>query len=127
MSVLWLMRVGQVSSMKVSSYFKILIVADIIPIVGSLTFHQLSMIISGAAAIFSCLIALFLTIRQATHFSNPIEQKQILRIFTIIPTFSFISFLCVWLNEGSAALYIVGALDVAKAFPMAAFFLLMSA
>jgi hypothetical protein len=51
---------------------------------------------------------------------------RILRIITILPTFAFISFLCVLL-DGSPSHYIIGALDVAESFPMAAFFLLMSA
>jgi len=98
---------------------------DIVPLVGNLTFHTLSIIIAGAAAALSCLVALFLIILHATHFSNPAEQKQILRIITIVPSFALISLILVVL-DGSASPYLLGSLDVAEAFPMAAFFLLMS-
>jgi hypothetical protein len=50
---------------------------------------------------------------------------SIIRIITIIPSFAIVSLLSVWLN-GSPAPYILPALDVGEAFPMAAFFLLMS-
>jgi hypothetical protein len=51
--------------------------------------------------------------------------NRIIRIITIIPSFAIVSLLCVWLN-GSPTPYILPALDVGEAFPMAAFFLLMS-
>ena len=53
-------------------------------------------------------------------------MDRIIQIITIIPAFEIISLLCVWL-DGSAAPYLVPGLDVGEAFPMAAFFLLMSA
>ncbi|KAG0652534.1 Transmembrane [Hyphodiscus hymeniophilus] len=100
-------------------------------LVGNLTFHRLSVIISGAAAVWSCLIAVTLVFSHATHFSNPPEQKQfvnrqIIRIINIIPFFALVTLLCVWQN-GSQQPYIAPALDVGEAFPMAAAFLLMSA
>lgn len=48
-----------------------------------------------------------------------------MRAIFIIPPFAVICFLCVWL-DGSPQQYITPALDVAEAFPMAAFFLLIS-
>jgi hypothetical protein len=50
---------------------------------------------------------------------------RIIRILSILPSFSIICLLCVAF-DGNPAQYIVPALGVAEAFPMAAFFLLMS-
>lgn len=57
---------------------------------------------------------------------DPNGLDRIIRIINIIPAFAIITLLCVWL-DGSPAPYITPALDVAEAFPLAAFFLLMSA
>ncbi|MCJ1454278.1 hypothetical protein MMC28_004630 [Mycoblastus sanguinarius] len=94
-------------------------------IVGTLKWHSLSMIVAGVTALFSILVAIFLIFRHACHFSNPAEQKQIIRVITIIPSFAVICFLCVWL-DGSPAPYITPGRDIGEALPMAAFFLLMS-
>ncbi|KAF2092690.1 hypothetical protein NA57DRAFT_82054 [Rhizodiscina lignyota] len=96
------------------------------PVVGSFTAHGLFVIVSGATALFAGLLTIFLLIRHATHYSCPREQKQIIRIITIVPSFAIVSFLCVWL-DGSPNLYIAPGRDVGEAFPMAAFFLLMTA
>jgi hypothetical protein len=70
-------RTDQVSSPTVmKSYIIDFFQSDIIPIVGSLTFHTFAIIVAGAAAAVSSIIAAFLTLRHATHFSNPAEQKQ---------------------------------------------------
>ena len=45
-------------------------------IVGSLTWHDIWIIVAGATALFSVLIAVFLIFGHACHFSNPKEQKQ---------------------------------------------------
>ncbi len=42
-----------------------------------------------------------------------------------MPPFALISFLCVLL-DGTPALYLINGLDVAEAFPMAAFFMLIT-
>ncbi|RDW75725.1 hypothetical protein BP5796_06546 [Coleophoma crateriformis] len=96
----------------------------IVPVVGNLTFHTLSIIIGGGCAVLASIVAIFLIIQHATHFSNPAEQKQIIRILCIIPSFALISFLSIWLS--SAAEYLKPGLSVVEAFPLAAFFLLMS-
>ncbi|KAE8441954.1 hypothetical protein EG329_004162 [Mollisiaceae sp. DMI_Dod_QoI] len=83
------------------------------------------MITSGATGLFAATVTASLILAHATHFSNPAEQKQIIRAIFIVPPFAIISFLCVWL-DGSPQPYIIPALDVAEAFPMAAFFLLIS-
>ena len=46
------------------------------PLTGNLTFHRLSAYISGTVAIFVTIIAIFLTMMHATHFSDPRKQKQ---------------------------------------------------
>jgi hypothetical protein len=47
-----------------------------VPVVGKLTFHQFTTIISGAAALFACLVSFYLIFRHATHYAIPKEQKQ---------------------------------------------------
>lgn len=91
-----------------------------------MTYHTVSIIIAGACALFASLLALFNIFRHGTHFSNPTEQVQVIRILFVIPLFAIINVLCVWF-DGDASIYIKGALDVAEAFPMAAFFLLENA
>ncbi|KAF2092991.1 hypothetical protein NA57DRAFT_61850 [Rhizodiscina lignyota] len=98
----------------------------ILPLAGSLTAHSVFIIIAGATALFAGLAALLLIFLHATHFSCPREQKQIIRIISILPFFAIISFLCVWL-DGSPNPYISPGRDVAESLPMASFFLLMTA
>jgi len=92
---------------------------------GGMTFHQIATIVAGVCALWAGLLIVGLIFLHATHFSNPLEQKQIIRVITIIPSFALISFLCV-LFDGAPSPYIHGGLDIGEAIPMAAFFVLIS-
>ena len=56
-------------------------------IIGSLKWHDISIIIAGATALFSVLIAVFLIFRHACHFSCPREQKQCVLTFCTLNSF----------------------------------------
>ncbi|KIM95989.1 hypothetical protein OIDMADRAFT_183452 [Oidiodendron maius Zn] len=95
------------------------------PITGTLTFHRLSAYVSGAIAIFAALVAIFITIMHASHFSDPKRQKQIIRVVWMPPSFAVICFLMCCFN-GNAALYIAPGLDVFEGIAMASFFVLLT-
>jgi hypothetical protein len=44
---------------------------------GGLTFHHLALLVAGACALFACGISIFLIMQHATHYSKPIEQRQL--------------------------------------------------
>jgi heme/copper-type cytochrome/quinol oxidase subunit 3 len=91
-----------------------------------LSFHKLSVIIAGACGLFATFIATYVIHNHGMHYTKPNEQKQIIRAALILPGYALVCFFVVWQN-GDAAQYISPALDVAEAFPIAAFFLLLSA
>jgi hypothetical protein len=43
---------------------------------GSLTFHQLGMIIAAACSLFAILTSFYLIFMHATHYTKPYEQRQ---------------------------------------------------
>ena len=53
------------------------------------------------------------------------RSNRVIRVITVIPAFSLISFLCVWLN-GNPQPYLVPGLDLGESLPMGSFFLLIS-
>ena len=46
------------------------------PIAGSLTFHELAMIIAGGATIISIILSFYLAWRHALNYTKPREQRQ---------------------------------------------------
>ena len=95
----------------------------IIPLVGSMSYHTLSSIIAGVCLVFTSALALISLMRHATHYSSPIQQRQILRIICLMPWVGLISFLSV-LSE-SAGPYIAPAIDVGVSLAISAFLLLL--
>ena len=95
----------------------------IIPLVGSMSYHTLSSIIAGVCLVFTSALALISLMRHATHYSSPIQQRQILRIICLIPWVGLISFLSV-LSE-SVGPYIAPAIDVGVSLAISAFLLLL--
>ncbi|KAF2008160.1 hypothetical protein P154DRAFT_614529 [Amniculicola lignicola CBS 123094] len=93
------------------------------PIVGSMTFTTLSTIIAGACAALSCLICLFLISQHAFNYSNPVQQRQVIRIIGIVPWISIFSLLIVALV--GAGEYLVESLDFGCAVAISAFLLLL--
>jgi hypothetical protein len=95
----------------------------IVPIVGNLTFHDVASIVSGACAIASIVIAAVLIARHAMNYSNPVQQRQILRVILLIPWVAIFCFLIVW-QEGAGE-YMVESLDFGCAIALSSFLLLM--
>ncbi|KAF2634309.1 hypothetical protein P280DRAFT_485559 [Massarina eburnea CBS 473.64] len=96
---------------------------EIVPFVGNYTWHSFATICSGACAILSFLIVFAVIIMHALNFSNPIQQRQIIRILLLVPWAAFFAFLIVW-QEGAGE-YLVESLDFGCAIALAAFLLLM--
>ncbi|KAI1849666.1 hypothetical protein JX266_004615 [Neoarthrinium moseri] len=81
------------------------------------------MIISGACAAFASIAMLTLMVRHARHFTKPKEQANILRICAFIPIYAIGTLIEVC--APAAYVYLHPWLEVAQAFAMAAFFILL--
>jgi hypothetical protein len=95
----------------------------IVNFVGNLTYHQFSVILSGSCAILSTLIIAALVAVHAVHYSNPVQQRQIIRIALLVPWVALFSFLIVWLDDIGD--YLVLSLDFGCAIALSAFLLFM--
>ncbi|KAF2654308.1 hypothetical protein K491DRAFT_475875 [Lophiostoma macrostomum CBS 122681] len=93
------------------------------PLVGNMTFQRVAEIVSGACGIFSMLVILAIIFKHARHYSNPIQQRQIIRIVLLIPWVSFFCWLIIF-QEG-AGLYLLESLDFGCAIALSAFLLLL--
>lgn len=93
------------------------------PIVGSLTFHNFATILAGACGLASLLIVSLAVFRHATNFSNPIQQRQVIRILMLVPWVALFSFLIVWQEDIGE--YLVESLDFGCSIAIAAFLLLL--
>jgi hypothetical protein len=96
---------------------------EIVPFVGNLTFHNFASILSGACAVASILISLTIIMLHAFNYSNPIQQRQVIRVLLLVPWVAIFSFLVVWLV--GAGEYLVESLDFGCAIAISAFLLLM--
>jgi hypothetical protein len=96
---------------------------DIVPFVGTLTYHRFSTILAGACAVLSTLIVGVLIARHALNYSNPVQQRQIIRIALLVPYVAFFSLLIVW--RENAGMYLVESLDFGCAIALSAFLLFM--
>ncbi|KAH7093706.1 organic solute transporter Ostalpha-domain-containing protein [Paraphoma chrysanthemicola] len=95
----------------------------IVPFVGTLTYHQFSVILAGACALLSALVVCVLIATHAMNYSNPVQQRQIIRVMLLIPWVALFSFLIVW-QEGAGD-YLVESLDFGCAIALSSFLLLM--
>ncbi|KAF1972725.1 hypothetical protein BU23DRAFT_467256 [Bimuria novae-zelandiae CBS 107.79] len=93
------------------------------PVLGSLTFHEFATILSGACGLASLLVISFAVFQHATNFSNPIQQRQVIRILMLVPWVALFSFLIVW-QEGVGE-YLVESLDFGCSIAISAFLLLL--
>ncbi|KAF2674403.1 DUF300-domain-containing protein [Microthyrium microscopicum] len=93
------------------------------PLIGTLTFHQVGLLISVAFGGFACLVALILIFLHATHYSVPNEQKHIIRILFMIPIYATIS--VVSYKFYTHALYWEVLRDCYEAFAISSFFALL--
>lgn len=95
----------------------------IVPIVGNLTFHDVASIVSGSCAIVSVLIACVLIARHASNYSNPVQQRQVIRVILLVPWIAIFCFLIVWQQD--AGEYIIESLDFGCAIALSSFLLMM--
>jgi hypothetical protein len=95
----------------------------IVPFIGTLTYHQFSIILSGSCALLSTLMISVLIATHASNYLNRVQQRQVIRIALLITWVALFSFLIVWL-EGVGE-YLVESLDFGRAIALASFLLLM--
>ena len=95
----------------------------IVPFVGDLTYHQFSTTLSGACALLSALIVGVLIVTHAINYSNPVQQRQVIRIVLLIPWVALFSFLIVWRVD--AGEYLVESLDFGCSIALSSFLLFM--
>lgn len=96
---------------------------EIVAFVGSLTFHEFATILSGACAIASTILVAIPIALHAINYSNPVQQRQIIRIILLIPWVSLFAFLIVWRDDIGD--YLVESLDFGCSIALSAFLLLM--
>lgn len=92
-------------------------------VAGGLDFFTVNQIVTGSCALFTLLSLLALMARHATHLSRPGEQLTIMRICCYLPVLAVGCFLEV--SFPSAYVYLNPWLDVAQAFALCNFFLMM--
>ncbi|KAJ5173168.1 hypothetical protein N7492_005761 [Penicillium capsulatum] len=93
------------------------------PFVGSLSFYQFSMIVSGACTGIVLILMFGLMGRHATHMSNPNEQLKIMRVVNMIPSYQVLSFISICFPN--AYLYIQGFTEVFQGIALYAFLMLL--
>ncbi|KAL1872026.1 hypothetical protein VTK73DRAFT_1694 [Phialemonium thermophilum] len=94
-----------------------------IPIAGSLTFHQLALIIAAGSTLVAIAMSLYLIMMHATHYTKPAEQRYIIRILFMVPVYASASFLS--LRFYWHAIYFQVISDCYEAFAIASFFALL--
>jgi hypothetical protein len=92
------------------------------PIVGSLTFQHLILIISIACAGATALISLWLILKHLHRYTQPKQQRQVIRVIFTPPAFAVLS---VWsILDYNASIYIIPLRDIYETFSLASLFLL---
>lgn len=94
-----------------------------VPVAGSLTFHQLGLVIAAACALIAILLSLYLMWMHALHYTRPYEQRHIIRILFMVPVYATASFLSFWFYWH--AIYFQVISDCYEAFAIASFFALL--
>jgi hypothetical protein len=94
------------------------------PIVGSLTFQHLILIISIACAGATAVLTLWLILKHLHRYTRPNEQRQIIRIIFTPVVFAALSVLAI-LNY-NAANYLTPLQDLYEGFALASLFLLFT-
>ncbi|KAJ9136489.1 DUF300-domain-containing protein [Pleurostoma richardsiae] len=93
------------------------------PIAGSLTFHQLALIIAGASTLVAIVLSFYLIWMHALNYTKPREQKHIIRILFMVPVYAASSFL--QLRFYYHAVYYQVISDCYEAFAISSFFALL--
>ncbi|KAM0799395.1 organic solute transporter Ostalpha-domain-containing protein [Usnea florida] len=92
-------------------------------LIGPLTFHTLTIILCGVFTALTLILSGIQLILHATHFSNPDQQIQMLRIIALVPIFAIVFFLAG--SVPSSAVYIQAWADVYESVALASYFLLL--
>lgn len=90
---------------------------------GGITFHTLALLVSGAFSVVATVISIFLIVFHATHYSQPGEQRHIIRILFMIPIYSLVAVLSIWIYENWVYFSVIG--NCYEAFAIASFFALL--
>lgn len=91
--------------------------------VGELTFHRFATMLAGGCAILSTVIVAVLIGFHAFNYSNPVQQRQVIRIVSLIPWVAIFSFLIVW--QDGIGEYLAHSLDFGCAMALSSFLLFM--
>ena len=92
------------------------------PIVGSLTFQHLILLISIACAGATAVLSLWLILKHLHRYTQPKQQRQIIRIIATPVIFALLSVLAILSYD--AANYIIPLRDIYETFALASLFLL---
>lgn len=88
-----------------------------------MTYRIFASILSGSCALASFIIVSALVLQYPRHYSNPIQQRQIIWILFLIPWVALFSFLIVWKRDAGECL--IGSLDFGCATALSSFLLLL--
>ncbi|CEO60463.1 hypothetical protein PMG11_05090 [Penicillium brasilianum] len=91
--------------------------------VGEYTFHKFNMILSGACTAITCFVILFTMIKHSLRFSNPNEQLKIMRIATLLPIYSILSFISICFPN--SYVYLTGWVEVIEGIALYTFLMLL--
>lgn len=92
------------------------------PVLGSLTFQHLILLISIGCAGATTVISLFLILKHLHRYREPKQQRQVIRIIFTPVVFAVLSVLCIL--DYNAAIYIIPLRDLYETFALASIFIL---
>ncbi|KAI0387654.1 DUF300-domain-containing protein [Hypomontagnella monticulosa] len=92
-------------------------------IAGSLTFHQLALIIAGSSTVIAYVASFYLMWQHALNYTKPFEQRHIIRILFMVPVYATSAFLCIWYYWHAVYFQVIS--DCYEAFAIASFFALL--
>jgi hypothetical protein len=95
------------------------------PIVGSLTFQHIILLISIGCAGASAALSLWLILKHLHRYTQPMQQRQIIRIIFTPVVFAVLSALAIL--DYNAAIYLIPLRDLYETFALASLFLLFTA
>lgn len=102
---------------------RLTIFIDAQAVIGPFTIHQFLQILAGACGILAIVISIILFAQHAFNIRNPREQIKIMRIISIVPIFTALSYACLCL--GQSAIYLTMWMEVWEAICVCTFFLLV--
>ncbi|RCI09831.1 hypothetical protein L249_3996 [Ophiocordyceps polyrhachis-furcata BCC 54312] len=96
---------------------------DEVLIIGPLDFHDLARLVAAACTLIAVVMSLYLVWMHALHYTQPREQRYIIRILFMVPVYAVSSFL--QLEWYWHAIYFQVISDCYEAFAIASFFALI--